>query len=50
MPCLWICEDDNSCYFVTDCDCSFQFPFGGPEDHSFNFCPFCGKKIKVEKE
>jgi uncharacterized paraquat-inducible protein A len=33
---VWVCEQ---------CDFTTQFDCDGPEEHEYNFCPRCGRKI-----
>ena len=33
-------------FFFTDCDNAFQFAADGIVENKFEFCPYCGRKIK----
>lgn len=34
----------------TDCEQAFQFISDGPKENKFGFCPYCGRRIIIEKE
>lgn len=46
--CIWV-EDAYSGLFICDCGQTFTVLEGGIKDNSFEFCPFCGGKIRVEE-
>lgn len=31
--------------WMTDCEWTFGFEFGDPEENGFAFCPFCGREL-----
>ena len=41
--CRWV--EDWEGAWDTDCDNRFLFNEGGPCEDSFDFCPYCGKKL-----
>jgi hypothetical protein len=45
-PCRWklVSEDE---YWQTDCDNAHCFIDGGPKQNKYQFCPYCGRKLKV---
>jgi DNA-directed RNA polymerase subunit RPC12/RpoP len=45
--CRWSFEGE---YWKTDCDNAHQFEVDGPDENGYNYCPYCGKRIEVEKE
>lgn len=42
------CEWNNAegCAYQTSCGETHYFATAGIKENDFNFCPFCGKKIK----
>ena len=34
-------------FWGTSCKNAFYFDDGGPREHEFNYCPYCGKLLKV---
>ena len=46
--CTWECDEDN--YFDTGCGDVFQLIDGTIKENHIIFCPYCGKKIKEEKQ
>lgn len=45
-----VCEwkyNDSEYYFESSCDHLHIFMFDGPKENEYDFCPYCGKKIKV---
>jgi hypothetical protein len=51
--CEW-CVDDYAIWHTdcgnTDCGNAFYFEVGTPAENGFKFCPYCGKKLKVEQK
>jgi rRNA maturation endonuclease Nob1 len=47
----YICEwrEDEDGIWDTGCGNRFEFNHGGPPENSFEFCPYCGKKLKVHR-
>ena len=43
--CLW--TEDKDSVWETTCGHSFIFNDGGPHDNEFEFCPYCGQRIRV---
>ena len=49
--CEWGHDDKEIDVYFTQCGQAHIFCDGNPEENSHEFCPYCGKKIKViEKE
>lgn len=47
--CCWTLVDEwSDMSWETTCGNKFVFFDEGPEENSFAFCPYCGKKLKVE--
>lgn len=44
--CEWKQYDENDIYY-TGCEKIHMFIDGSPTDNKYEFCPYCGKKIKV---
>ena len=48
--CDWMHEtagvDD---YWETGCGEAHQFIDGGPKENDFEFCPYCGRKLKARE-
>lgn len=44
--CEWKQYDENDIYY-TGCEQIHMFIDGSPTDNKYEFCPYCGKKIKV---
>jgi hypothetical protein len=44
QQCTWT-EDDDGPWDV-ECGNRFEFNEGGPPENGFDFCPYCGKKLK----
>jgi hypothetical protein len=45
------CEWTDECeYYQTGCGHAFCFEAETLEESGFNFCPYCGKPIKEQKE
>ena len=45
-----VCEwkyNDSEYYFESSCDHLHIFMSDGPKENEYDFCPYCGKKIKV---
>ena len=45
-----VCEwkyNDTEYYWESSCDHLHIFMFDGPKENEYDFCPYCGKKIKV---
>ena len=42
--CVW--EEDENGTWETSCEHLYEFNDAGPGWNGFNYCPFCGKKIK----
>jgi hypothetical protein len=49
MNCIWI-EHFDPDYWQTGCGNEFQIIDSTPKENGMVYCPFCGKKIKEEKE
>ena len=47
---VWVLENEDIDIWETGCGKNHYFKFGGPELNDFDFCPYCGKVIKVEEE
>ncbi|MBU0959803.1 MAG: hypothetical protein KKB31_07690 [Nanoarchaeota archaeon] len=45
--CVWEYDEDDDTYF-TECDNGFAITNGSLEDNYFEFCVYCGKKIKLK--
>ena len=39
--------NDSEYYFESSCDHIHIFMSDGPKENEYDFCPYCGKKIKV---
>ena len=39
--------NDSEYYFESSCDHLHIFMSDGPKENEYDFCPYCGKKIKV---
>jgi hypothetical protein len=46
--CEW--KEDPDGFWDTSCGHAYSFEAGNPCEDSFDYCPYCGKKIKVEKQ
>lgn len=44
--CEWKQYDENDIYY-TRCEQIHMFIDGGPTDNKYEYCPYCGKRIKV---
>ena len=44
--CEWKQYDENDIYY-TGCEQIHMFIDGSPTDNKYEYCPYCGKKIKV---
>ena len=44
-PCLW--TEDEADIWHAACGTSHQFTNGGPAENHYEYCPYCGKIIKV---
>lgn len=44
--CEWKYNDSEYC-FESSCDHLHIFMYDGPKENEYDFCPYCGKKIKV---
>ena len=45
-----VCEwkyNDSEYYFESSCDHLHIFMSDGPKENEYDFCPYCGKKIKI---
>ena len=45
-----VCEwkyNDSEYYFESSCDHLHIFMSDGPKENEYDFCPYCGKNIKV---
>ena len=45
-----VCEwkyNDTEYYWESSCDHLHIFMSDGPKENEYDFCPYCGKKIKV---
>ena len=42
--CMWQQDEDGA--WETDCNECFQFNEGGPHDNRWEYCPYCGNRIK----
>ena len=45
--CEWSEDDDG--VWETGCLNKFVFNDGGPPENDFEFCPYCGKQLKVHR-
>lgn len=45
--CAWRLDHDTGSY-DTDCGQKFLLDEGTPAENNFNFCPFCGKHLRLE--
>lgn len=45
--CKW--SEDGDGVWDTSCGERFEFVDGGPPENGFEFCPYCGKKLKVRR-
>jgi len=45
--CEWCREEDHD-MFGTGCGNCFEFYDGGPKENNFKYCPYCGKKLKID--
>ena len=43
--CFWKWDSDG--FYETECKQMFCFEVEGIKENHYNFCPYCGKKIKV---
>jgi hypothetical protein len=49
--CEWKEDHDGSYdFWMTSCGHAYNFEAGDPCENNFDYCPFCGKKIKLEDE
>jgi hypothetical protein len=44
--CKWN-YDEEECFYNTECDEAYCLIDGDLQDNKHNYCPFCGKKIKL---
>lgn len=47
-PCRWKLVPENE-YWQTDCDNAHCFIDGGPKENKYQFCPYCGRTLKVKR-
>jgi len=47
-PCVWTYSRNG--VYTTVCLESYDFCEGGPDEHGFSYCPFCGRSITVAKD
>ena len=45
--CEWMQDDGATDIYDTKCGNTHMFIDGNPKDNKYEFCPYCGKKIKV---
>ena len=45
--CKW--REDEDGVWDTGCDNRFEFNAGGPPENDFEYCPYCGKKLKAHR-
>lgn len=45
--CEWMQDDGATDVYDTECGNSHMFIDGSPSDNRYEYCPYCGKKIKV---
>lgn len=45
--CEWMQDDVGECVYCTKCGQMHIFIDGSPEENDHEFCPYCGKKIKI---
>lgn len=45
--CEWKCDNDEFDVYDTKCKNRHVFFEGSPIDNEYEYCPYCGKKIKV---
>ena len=43
MECVWVEDGDHQ--FESGCGRAYWFEDGGPIDHGYNYCPFCGNML-----
>ena len=48
--CIWTVEDADNDVWRASCGHLFIFTVGGPPEHRFVFCPYCGKRIDAPVE
>jgi hypothetical protein len=46
--CVWQYQEDCD-YYETECGNGAVFTNGGVKENEYKYCPYCGKKIEVEK-
>jgi hypothetical protein len=44
--CEWTLDDDENCFWRTQCGNLFAFEGGTPSENSFKFCCYCGGALK----
>ena len=45
--CEWMQDDGATDIYDTECGNSHMFIDGSPSDNKYEYCPYCGKEIKV---
>lgn len=45
--CVWAEDEDG--VWDTGCDNRFEFNEGTPHENKFEFCPYCGNRMKVSR-
>lgn len=48
VTCLWTEDEYHACY-ETDCGEVWQFTEGTLADNEISYCPYCGRRIKIEE-
>ena len=47
LTCEWTHNDDDG-YWDTSCGEAWRFDDGGPKENNMNFCPCCGKTLRIK--
>ncbi len=47
--CIWVLVNEESAVYKTSCESHWYLKKGTPGENNINYCPVCGKKIKVVK-
>jgi DNA-directed RNA polymerase subunit RPC12/RpoP len=46
-PCIWTENEDGA--YVTTCGNTYEIINGTPRENHMNFCPYCGKRLRVKE-
>lgn len=47
----WVLVDpEHNVWQCRECGCLHQFEADGPEENSFDYCPYCGLEILIQED